>query len=134
MFNRTSGQVVRYGLVGLASNLSGYLFYLLITYLGVEPKMAMTLIYFVAAAVGYVGNRQWTFSHQGTVLKSGGRYFIAHFLGYTLNFLVLYIFVDRLGYVHQWVQGVAIVAIAGLLFVLFKYFVFPANSGVAINP
>ena len=128
---RPAGQLLRYGLVGAASNISGYLVYLLITYFGVEPKLTMTLVYAAAATIGYVGNRQWAFAHKGAVLGSSARYLIAHLLGYTLNLSILYIFVDRLGYAHQWVQAVAIAVVAGFLFVLFRYFVFPANKVVA---
>lgn len=122
---RSAGQLIRYGLVGIASNLSGYLVYLFITYWGVEPKKTMTLLYIVGAAIGFVGNRQWAFAHKGALLSSGVRYFIAHFFGYLINLFILLIFVDRLGYLHQWVQAVAIVTVAGFLFFAFKYFVFP---------
>jgi putative flippase GtrA len=116
-------QLARYGLVGLASNLSGYLVYVLITYWGSEPKRTMTLLYIVGASIGYFGNRQWTFAHKGG-LGAGARYLIAHLLGYLINLLLLFTFVDRLGYSHQWVQAVAIFIVAGFLFLAFKYFVF----------
>ena len=101
-----------------------YLLYLLITWLWLEPKRAMTLVYLIGMAIGYVGHRQWTFMHRGAKLGSGARYVIAHALGYTLNFIILLTFVDRLGYPHQWVQAAAIFVVAGFLFVTFKYFVF----------
>jgi putative flippase GtrA len=125
---RSAKQFFRYGLVGIASNLSGYLLFLLITYWGVEPKMAMTLLYVVGATIGFIGNRQWAFAHSGTVLGAGARYVVAHMLGYLINFLLLFIFVDRLRYSHQWVQAVAIFVVAGFLFVVFKYFVFPKTA------
>jgi putative flippase GtrA len=118
-------QLVRYGLVGAASNALLYGIYLLITYFGVEPKRAMTILYIVGALMGFFGHRKWTFTHQGALLGSGARYFIAHSLGYLLNFLLLLIFVDKLGYSHQWVQAIAIFVVAGFLFVVFRYFVFP---------
>ena len=121
---RSATQLFRYGLVGIASNLSGYLLFLLITYWGVEPKIAMTLLYVVGATIGFIGNRQWAFAQSGTVLESGARYVIAHMFGYLINFLLLFVFVDKLGYSHQWVQAVAIFVVAGFLFVVFKYFVF----------
>lgn len=120
----SAGQLVRYGLVGVASNLSGYLVYLLITYWGVEPKKTMTLLYIVGAAIGFIGNRKWAFTHKGSMLKSGIRYFVAHFFGYLINLLILLTFVDRLGYPHQCVQAVAIIIVAGFLFLVFKHFVF----------
>lgn len=122
---RSATQFFRYGLVGIASNLSGYLLFLLITYWGMGPKIAMTLLYVVGATIGFFGNRQWAFAHKGALLGSGARYFMAHVLGYLINFFMLFIFVDGLGYSHQWVQAGAIIVVAGFLFVVFKYFVFP---------
>lgn len=117
-------QLIRYGLVGVASNAAIYLVYLLLTYLGMEAKSAMTLVYLIGASIGFVGNRKWTFAHRGDPGSAAMRYVLAHVLGYTLNFLILYAFVDRLGYAHQWVQAAAIIIVAGFLFVIFKYFVF----------
>lgn len=122
---KSAGQLVRYGLVGIASNSVGYLVYLLITYWGVEPKVFITFMYPLGAAIGFFGNRQWAFAHKGALLKSGFRYFVAHFFGYLINLFILLAFVDGLGYPHQWVQAVAIFVVSGFLFVVFKYFVFP---------
>jgi putative flippase GtrA len=118
-------QLMRYGVVGLVSNLTIYIVYLLITYVGVEPKTAMTAVYVIGASIGFIGNRKWTFAHRGDSTGAALRYGLAHLLGYLLNFLILFAFVDRLGYAHQWVQAVAIILVAGVLFFTFKYFVFP---------
>ena len=117
---------LRYAVVGASSNLAGYLIYLAITWLGVEPKAAMTALYLVGATVSFAGNRYWTFSHKGNAAASLVRFGIAHVLGYLLNLTLLVIFVDRLGYPHQWVQAVAIFVVAFFLFVAFRLFVFPS--------
>ncbi|MBI5430021.1 MAG: GtrA family protein [Nitrosomonadales bacterium] len=117
-------QLILYGLVGAASNAAIYLVYLLLTYLGMEAKSAMTLVYLIGASIGFVGNRKLTFAHRGDSRSAALRYVLAHVLGYMLNFLILYALVDRLGYAHQWVQAAAIIIVAGFLFVIFKYFVF----------
>lgn len=121
-------QLFRYGLVGVMTNLALYFFYLFITYLGIEPKKAMTISYIVGAFLGFIGHRKWTFMHKGALLGSGARYIIAHLFGYLINFLILLTFVDKLGYPHQWVQAAAIIVVAGFLFVTFRYFVFPKNE------
>ena len=117
-------QLIRYGLVGVVSNAVIYLVYLLITYLGVEPKIAMTLVYIIGASIGFVGNRKWTFAHRGAFSRTALRYGLAHLSGYLLNFLILLTFVDHLGYAHQWVQAIAIIIVAGFLFIILKYLVF----------
>jgi putative flippase GtrA len=120
-------QLFRYALVGLLSNVAGYLVYLAFTYLGGTPKVTMTLLYGVGAAVGFFGNRSLTFEHQGSIMGAGVRYVIAHCIGYLLNLSILIVFVDKLGYAHQWVQGVAIFVVAAFLFLAFKVFVFPVS-------
>jgi putative flippase GtrA len=128
--NRRSSpiQLFRYASVGVASNLAAYLLFVLITHLGLEPKRAMTFTYAAGAIIGFFANRKWTFSHRGGRLGAAWRYGIAHLCGYLINFTLLYIFVDRLGYPSQWVQAFAIFLVSGFLFVTFKFFVFPAEA------
>jgi len=117
-------QLIGYVLVGSANNFGIYCVYLLITYLGIEPKAAMTLMYIIGASIGFLAHRKWTFAHGGNVTGTFLWYVGAHISGYILNLLLLYAFVDRLGYPHQWVQAVAIGVVAVFLFVSFKYLVF----------
>lgn len=124
-YNSAFTQLFRYAFVGIASNLAGYLGYLLITYLGVSPKIAMSVLYVVGASIGFWGNRKLTFAYEGSVLGAGVRYFIAHFFGYLINLSILFVMVDKLGYAHQLVQAVAIFVVAAFLFIAFKFFVFP---------
>lgn len=126
-------QLTRYAFVGIVSNSAGYLVYLLFTYLGATPKLTMTLLYGVGAAVGYIGNRNLTFAHQGNLFGSGLRYLMAHCFGYCFNLVILIVFVDKFGYVHQWVQAVAIFVVAGFLFIAFKIFVFRDSNASKVG-
>ena len=128
MLTSNSTQFFRYAVVGILSNLLGYAVYLIISWLGVAPKVAMTGMYFLGALMGYFGNKSWSFSYSGNILGSFGRYWLAHLGGYALNFSILYLFVDNLGYMHQIVQGIAIFIVAAYLFVMFKFFVFPVAA------
>lgn len=122
--SKLANQLLRYGIVGLLSNFGGYLVYILITQLGLEPKLAMSILYTIGASLGFIGNRKWTFVHDGHWLGAGGRYLLAHFIGYFINLTLLIMFVDVLGYAHQWVQAIAIFIVAGYLFLMFKFYVF----------
>lgn len=128
---RSVAQLVRYAVVGIASNSAGYLLYLLLTHLGATPKITMTLLYGAGAALGFWGNRSLTFSHKGSLFGSGVRYFLAHSFGYFINLSILAIFVDKLGYAHQLVQVAAIFVVAAFLFLAFKFFVFTDLSASA---
>ncbi|PKH15760.1 hypothetical protein BI292_19780 [Pseudomonas sp. 43NM1] len=118
-------ELVRYGVIGVLTNSIGYAIYLLITYAGGTPKITMSILYAIGATIGFISNRKWTFSHEGNLLSAGARYVFAHTLGYCLNLSILIILVDHLGYPHQWVQVFSIFAVAGFLFLMFKFFVFP---------
>lgn len=117
-------QLLRFAVVGVASNVIGYLLYLLITYLGVAPKLAMTVLYGVGVITGFMGNRRYTFAHQGGVMATSRRYLMAHSVGYLINLAIQIIMVDHLGYAHQLAQALGICVVAAFLFVVFKYFVF----------
>ena len=117
-------QVFRYGVFGVSRNSLGYIAYLLITYLGVSPKIAMSILYLVGTVIGFFGNRKFIFVHDGSMFKSGIRYLVAHLMGYIINLVILIVMVDKLGYPHQWVQAIAIIVVAAFLFLTFKFFVF----------
>lgn len=131
----TLGQLFRYGIVGVLSNAVGYLLYLGITAAGMEHKLAMTLLYAVGVAQTFIFNKRWSFRHAGAHGTAFVRYCIAYASGYFINLAALFILVDKLGYAHQLVQGVMILALAAMLFTLQKFWVFrstssqPANSG-----
>ena len=127
-FRATFTQLLRYGLIGVGTNAAGYLVYLGVTHLGFAPKMTKTFFYFVGATVGFFGNKNLSFSFEGNSYRAALRYIIAHSLGYSVNLLLLTVFVDWYHYPHQWVQGIAILVVAVIIFVLFKFFVFPAPT------
>ncbi|MEM5786754.1 MAG: GtrA family protein [Syntrophobacteraceae bacterium] len=130
MFPKDRGlaQVIRYGVVGVLNNSLGYLIYLAITWLWLEPKVAVTLLYPIGVITAYFGHAKYSFSYRGRTAHGVPRYLVAHGIGYGANMLLLYIFVDRLAFPHQLVQAAAIFVVAGILFLLFRYFVFPVQS------
>ena len=77
-------QLLKYGLVGVLTNLVGYGFYLLVTYTGISPKVTMTAMYSAGAAISFFVNKRFTFHHHGHVGKDRVRFFIDHMMGYLL--------------------------------------------------
>lgn len=117
-------QLIKYSLVGVFSNIVIYFGYLLLTYCCMTPKKAMTLVYIVGAYIGFFGNRKWTFASSLSLTNLALRYIVTHIFGYALNLLILFFFVDCLGYSHWWIQAIAIIIVASFLFLIFKYLVF----------
>ena len=117
-------QFIKYVIVGLISNSVLYFVYLLLTTYGLGHKTAMTLLYTLGVLQTFVFNKKWTFSNHGLVSKSFVRYCLSYTLGYLINLLALYYFVDILLHQHEVVQGIMILFNAVMLFLLQKYWVF----------
>jgi putative flippase GtrA len=124
-FTAMLGQVMRYGVVGVLNNLLGYLIYLLITWLWLDPKVAVSLMYPIGAVTAYFGHARYSFAYSGSPSHGIMRYAVAHVIGYGANIGMIYVLSDLLGYPHQLVQAAAIFVVAGILYLLFRYFVFP---------
>lgn len=122
--NKTIRQLFSYASIGVITNLAGYGLYLLLASFWGAPKLAMTVLYSLGAAISFIANRRFTFHHDGRIGLAGARFLIAHVLGYLLNLLLLVLFVDWLGFAHQLVQAIAIIVVATFLFILFRVFVF----------
>lgn len=117
-------QLLRYAVVGLTSNALLYLSYLALTRVGIEPKLAMTLVFAAGVTYTFFLNKRWTFAHGGSVSRTYARYWVAYGAAYGLNLGLLALFVDRVGYAHEVVQGALILGNAALLFLLQKFWVF----------
>lgn len=126
--SQTIKKLVRYGVIGITTNGIAFGLYLLMTYLGLTPRVSLTILYSVAATLSYFGNRRLTFTYSGSWLWSSIRYIIMHIGGYFLNLGLLYICVDIYEIPHQYVQFAAIFIVAIYLFVVSDWFVFPKNT------
>lgn len=127
-------QLLRYIAVGLASNLVCYLIYLGLTRVGMDPKLAMSILYAVGVLQTFFLNKRWTFEHGGARGPVFYRYCTAYALGYLFNLAVLYVLVDRHGYPHQAVQAVMIVVLAMMLFLAQKFWVFRTDDAARALP
>jgi putative flippase GtrA len=116
--------VLRYAIVGIACNAIGYAAYLALTWLAVPFKLAMSVLYVLGVCISFFGNRNWAFEHRGNAASAAWRFGLAHAAGYSLNLSLLWIFVDKLGYPHEWIQAAAILVVGGFLFAVFRVFVF----------
>lgn len=125
--NSLCSQASRYLLVGLTTNLIGYLIYIILTY-WLAPILAITILYPISLLVSFLGNRNFTFSSKKKINLIGIRYLFAQFLGYLLNVLIQKILVDYYNLPHQIVQIISIFIVAAFLFVLLRYIVFGSEN------
>ncbi|MDR9498514.1 MAG: GtrA family protein [Hydrogenovibrio sp.] len=120
----TLKQLFLYGVIGVVINLLGFGLYVLITWFGIEPKLAMTFLYSAGVLTSFFANKNLVFDskHSGYVVFF--RFIMAHIGGYAINFLLLYYFYDLMGVAHEVVQLSAIFIVAIYLFIIFKFWVF----------
>ncbi|MEJ6005814.1 GtrA family protein [Paucibacter sp. AS339] len=124
--NRAFGQLVRYGIVGIASNLVGYFIYLGLTRIGVGPKTAMSLLYAIGVAQTFVFNKSWTFTFKGPQAPALFRYSTLYAAGYLINYYSMALFVDQKNIRHEFVMAALTVLMAIFFFLGQKFWVFPA--------
>jgi putative flippase GtrA len=99
------------------------------------PKTAMSLLYLSGTALTFIFNKRWSFHYDGTGRAVLARYVGAYAIGYLANFGLLLILVDDAQWPHRPVQAGLTLVVAGLVFLLQKYWVFvqpqPRSSGQA---
>jgi putative flippase GtrA len=120
MSNDTLRAFIRFASVGLASNLAGYVAYLIVTWIWPSPKLVVTLMYGVATLIAYKGHARYSFQQRGSIVRFLGVYAI----GYVINLLLLMIGTDHMGFPHQAVQLVAVVVVGVTQFFLLRALVF----------
>lgn len=123
-----SRQLVRYGVVGLASNGIGYLLYLLLTWFGMEYRVAVTVLFAVGVVQTFFFNKRWSFGHTGTPASALLRYWAVYVAAYFLNIAALTVLVEYVDVPHQIAQAILVFVIAGLIFVALRFWVFPREA------
>jgi putative flippase GtrA len=83
------------------------------------------MLYPVAAVSAYFAHAKYSFNYQTGRTSAKLRFILAQIIGYLVNVIMLSVLVERFKYPHQMVQAAAIFFIAGLLFFLFRFYVFP---------
>ena len=126
---RADHQLIRYVIVGVASNALIYAIYLVVTSVGAEPKVAMSALYLWGVVQTFFLNKKWTFRSAGHTRTALFRYLTVYAIGYAVNLMALTVLVDHVGLPHQLVQGVMILVIAGILFLAQRYWVFQPTAG-----
>lgn len=133
---RTKADFIQAGkflFAGLVTNGSIYVAYLLLTFMGMGYKTAMTLLFAAGMMLSYNMNKRWTFASSHGHNETLWRFVTAYLSAYALNLASMWIAVDRMGIPHYLVQAVNIVVISALLFAAQKYWIF-AHRPVMAEP
>lgn len=123
-------QIIRYGVVGILNNLLCYFLYLMITIVGLDPKVAITILYPIGITIAYFSHAKYSFSTRGKRFNIFLRFLFAYLIGYGINFMMLLILADKLMLPHQVVQALSLFVVGAVLFILYNYLVFPKQSKI----
>ena len=121
---KSLAQLAKYSAVGISGNLLGYLVYILLTYLGLKPTYAVSMLYPMGAMFSFYGNLGFTFKYTGNPNKAKLKFIFSHLAGYLINIIILYTFVTKLMYPHELIQLFAICIVAIYIFFISKFFIF----------
>lgn len=128
----TRKQFIRYVIVGLFSNIAGFLIYVLVTSLGISPILTISISYLIYICLTFYFNKKWSFAHHGQRTTTAMKYFTVYCVSYVLNVILLAYFNSYLGFSHIVVQAGAVVPIAALIFLMQKYWVFRTQPTVSV--
>tara|TARA_B100000900_G_C20541334_1_gene700613 strand:- start:196 stop:594 length:399 start_codon:yes stop_codon:yes gene_type:complete len=122
----------RYAFNGIILNISGFLVYLLFTFIGIEPKVAMTINYIFFLIIGFFLHKNFSFigSH---INPSKFKFLMVHFSAYLLNLLLLFSMVDLFQFKHQYVQGISVVFVAIYIYLMLNQHVFKIRNKINIK-
>jgi putative flippase GtrA len=100
------GQMVRFGLTGgLLTLLVAGGYWMVATFLGVDPMLSLTLNFLVFTALGYVLHSRFSFKGHGSREASGARtikFFTVNCIGFASNQFFVWLLVERLGGPTWW--------------------------------
>ncbi len=123
------GRLVRYGIVGVVSNLCLIALLFLLVRAGVGAVPAAMIVYVLGVAGTYAANKMWSFRSRVSHFKAGPRYVLVHALCAGTVAALQFVGHDRLGIDAVLVQVFAMAIVVLPLFVLMERFAFsPAGQ------
>lgn len=120
------GRLWRYATLGVAINGLCYVVFLLFVRVGTDPLTANALCYGLGLALGYFGNRRWTFRSGNRHLPDMLRFGAAHIAGFASSITCI-AFTMRILPIAL-AQLVAVAVAAGIIFVILQITQFGQTS------
>jgi putative flippase GtrA len=123
-------EFIRYILTGIITNALALCVFYLFARIGCDPKIVLLILYVISICLTFIMNKQWSFSHTGSLTKPAVRYMIAYVVCYFVNWVALDYFTRLKGYSPMIVQSFAVVIAALFLFFVQKFWIFKVNKTV----
>lgn len=123
-------QFLYFAVIGVTTNGLLYMAYVLLTAVGMGPKIAMTLLFAAGVAWTYALNRIYTFRHPGEMRRSAIRYLGVYAVAYAGNLASMYILVDVARLPHRIVMLSLIAVTALATFAVQRLWVFAEHAPI----
>ncbi|MEP7124955.1 MAG: GtrA family protein [Byssovorax sp.] len=127
-------QFLRYGAVGVVSNLVLYLLFVVLNALGLSPIWAMTSSFAAGCCLTYFAHGRYSFRYGATKPILVVKYAFVYGSAYALNLVGLWVGTTRLGLSPRLAQIAMMVLIGVYLFLSARFFVFRTPSSPAPAP
>ncbi len=124
LLNRLFRQFLRYGAVGVVTNLILYLLFVALNAVGLTPIWAMTASFAAGCVLTYFAHGRYSFRYGATNLALFAKYVFVYGSAYALNLTGLWFGTARLGFSPRLVQVAMVVLIGVYLFLLARFVVF----------
>lgn len=124
-------QFLRYGAVGVVTNLLLYLLFVVLNAIGLTPIWAMTGSFAAGCVLTYFAHGRYSFRYGATNPALLVKYVFVYGSAYALNLTGLWFGTERLGLPPRLVQIALVVLIGVYLFLLARFVVFRRPSPLA---
>ena len=118
------GQLLRFIIVGTASNAILYCIYWIARDAGVCYEIAMTIAFSVGIVQTFILNKKWSFRDTGDNAPAFVRYVLVYLVAYVIDLASLAVLVERYHFSDRLVQAGMIVVVAAFLFLMQRTWVF----------
>ena len=124
---QTSGQFIRFAVVGLVSTAVNYgVFWLLKEFTGINPVICSGIGFMAGVAVGFSLNKSWTFKAKDTTIVDTIKYYGIYLVTLFVDMAAIYVMTTQLGWNDNLSKFFAIGITTVLNFAGTKFLVFKA--------
>ena len=117
-------------IVGLINNGTTYALFVVLTLIGVQPFLAVSITYVAGMFISFFGNRRLTFQHDGRTAQTVTRFLLVNAFAYGVNIGILALFVSRLDFPPIPVQFGAVIVVAAITFFSMRLWVFRVPASI----
>ncbi len=121
------GRIMRFGFVGLLS-VGIYMLVFALTIRWLQPTPASLLSYLLSMLLNFVLQSRFSFRQQALSRTSAVRFVLMHLLCMSLNSGLLWLATEPLGLPTMLSQAAIVVFIAGLSYLISRFWVYPAKG------